>query len=192
MDTETEPVLGRPTIYTPELRATICLRLASGRTLRSLCRDEDMPHRDTIEGWLIDCDNEVNKGKAWIIDNFSGHYTRARTIQADNVHDECIDIADDATNDYMEIVKKKKNGEESKRIVFDKEAVMRSKLRVDARMAWLANTAPRVYGKNIKIESQALDKNGKPADQQPGMSSAAFLDHATAEIEKMLNKGETK
>lgn len=189
MDTETEQsVMGRPTIYTPELRAEFCRRLAGGRTKRSVCRDDDMPDRDTIERWLMDLPNEENKGKAWIIDDFYGHYAQARGFQAENVHDEIIDIADDSTNDYIEVIKKQKNGDEKKTILFDKEAVMRSKLRVDARLAWLANTDPRKYGKNIKVDSQLLGKDGKPTDPNPGMSSQAFMDAAAEAIEKATKK----
>lgn len=164
MNTETEQGRGRPSIYTPELRAELCSRLAEGRTLRSVCRDDDMPHRRTVEEWLMDLPNEENKGKPWIIDDFMSHYTRAREVQADNIHDEIVDIADDGTNDFMEIVKKRKDGSEHKTIIFDKEAVLRSKLRVDARLSWLANTSPRKYGKAVKVQNQDVDKEGKPID----------------------------
>lgn len=162
--TEKENVMGRPTIYTPELRKELCRRLASGRTLRSVCRDEDMPCREKVEDWLIDCDNEEKKDKPWVSDDFVRHYARARDIQAENVHDEIVEIADDATNDFMEIVKKQKDGSEKKTIILDKEAVMRSKLRVDARLSWLANTSPRKYGKSLKVQQQDVDKAGNPID----------------------------
>lgn len=181
---EPRPV-GRPTVYTPELRLELCRRLASGRTLRSVCRDEDMPCRETVEDWLIDCDKEETKEKIWILDDFLRHYTRAREVQADNVHDEIVDIADDGTNDYMEIEKKRRDGSAYKMVIFDKEHVQRSKLRVDARLSWLANTAPRKYGKNIKVESQVLGKDGQPTDP-PGSAQAtdAFLEHIMATMEK--------
>jgi hypothetical protein len=160
MDTETEKRgRGRPTIYTFELRDQLCRRIASGRTLRSVCRDDDMPCRETVEDWMIDCDNDSKEGKPWIIDEFLRHYARARRIQADNVHDECIDIADDGTNDFVE--RAIKGGKVV--VQFDKEHVNRSRLRIDARQAWLQNTEPRVYGKN-RVEIQALDKKGDKAD----------------------------
>lgn len=187
MDTEIEQRgRGQPTIYNPELRAELCLRLASGRTLRSVCRDDDMPCRRTVTSWLL-LDYEKKEDHPAVHDDFLRHYTRAREEQTENVHDEIVEIADDATNDFMEVVKKTKSGEKTT-ILFDKEHVMRSKLRVDARLAWLANTEPRKYGKNIKVESQALGKDGKPTDPAPGLGCEAFMEAATAEIEKRLKK----
>jgi hypothetical protein len=118
-----------------------------------------MPCRETVEDWMIDCDNGKKEDKPWVIDEFLRQYAHARRIQADNVHDECIDIADDGTNDFVEIALK---GGKTK-VIFDKEHVNRSRLRIDARHAWLANTAPRIYGKN-RVEIQALDKKGDKAD----------------------------
>ena len=173
---------GRPSIYTPELRKELCSRLSEGRTLRSVCRDEDMPHRRTVEEWLMDLPNEENKGKPWIADDFMSHYTRARTVQADNIHDEIVDIADDSTNDYVERIKKTKGGEK-KEILFDKEAVLRSRLRVDARLAWLSNTEPRKYGKNnAKVSTETLGKDGKPVDPPSDTGISRAITDALAKI----------
>lgn len=182
MTTETDkrPV-GRPTEYTPEIRAVLCQRLAEGRTLRSVCQDDDMPCRRTVTAWLL-LDYEKKEDHVAVKDEFLRHYTRAREEQAENIHDETIEIADDSTNDFMEIKDKKGNS----RIVLDKEAVMRSRLRVDTRQAWLANTAPRKYGRNINTSIQALDRNGNRADL-PGAQAAAvngYMAEALAAIEK--------
>jgi hypothetical protein len=155
---------GRPTIYTPALRDAICARLAAGQTLRAVCRDDDMPVRSTVHEWIIKDIGKVMEGEKVVEEGFSYHYALAREIGAEEIHDEIIEISDDSTNDYMEIVKKKRGGGEETKIVFDKEAVMRSRLRVDARQAYLANMAPKKYGRNVKVQSQALDKNGEPTD----------------------------
>lgn len=180
---EEQTKMGRPTIYTPELRAELCRRLASGRTLRSVCRDEDMPCRDIVQEWLLDCHKEEGKDKAWISDNFSDHYARAREIQAENVHDEIVEIADHNANDFIDI--EMKNGKT--KTIFDKEAVLRSKLRVDARLAWLANTSPRKYGRNVKVESQMLGKEGQPVDPS---GTAAATDAFMDTILEAIKKGE--
>src|SRR4051812_2164281 len=61
--------LGRPSTYTAELAATICARLATGETLRAVCRDDGMPSESTVRTWALD-DRE----------GFSAHYARAREI----------------------------------------------------------------------------------------------------------------
>ncbi len=45
-------LIGRPSIYTSALAADICECIASGESLRSVCRDEDMPALRTVTGWL--------------------------------------------------------------------------------------------------------------------------------------------
>jgi hypothetical protein len=43
---------GRPTKYTPEIADKICSKIVVGRSLRSICLDEDMPDLVTIYSWL--------------------------------------------------------------------------------------------------------------------------------------------
>ena len=44
---------GRPSKYTKAVADEICLRLAKGETLRSICRDEHMPHEATVRQWAV-------------------------------------------------------------------------------------------------------------------------------------------
>ena len=78
---------GRPTDYSPELTARICERLAIGESLRSICRDDEMPSMASIFLWL---------GKH---PEFSEQYTRAREAQAEAHADRIVEIADDDTLD---------------------------------------------------------------------------------------------
>jgi hypothetical protein len=73
---------GRPTKYNPELAAEICDRIASGRTLSAVCRDEDMPKRQTVVEWTL-------KHK-----DFSDQYADARRKLLEHWADEVSDIAD--------------------------------------------------------------------------------------------------
>ena len=45
---------GRPTLYSDELAATICRRLAEGESLRKICANPTMPDKSTVLSWLFD------------------------------------------------------------------------------------------------------------------------------------------
>lgn len=70
--------MGRPSIFTPELGEAICHRIACGESLRSICRDDDMPGKSTVMRWLSD------KDKA----EFLAQMDAARDLQADDFVDE--------------------------------------------------------------------------------------------------------
>lgn len=59
---------GRPSKYTEELAKEIIERLEKNESLRSICRDEHMPERQTIYNWLIERKD------------FFDHYARAREM----------------------------------------------------------------------------------------------------------------
>ncbi len=81
---------GRPSLYTDKLAAKLCRRLAEGETLRSVCRDKEMPDKATVLRWLGD------KTKI----DFRGQYAHARDMQADALFDEALEIADDVSGDW--------------------------------------------------------------------------------------------
>jgi hypothetical protein len=70
---------GRPSIYTPELAEEICLRLAEGESLRTICRDAHMPNLSAILTWVAE-----DRG------GFHAMYTCARTIQAHNLAERAL------------------------------------------------------------------------------------------------------
>ena len=139
--TESEPKNGRPTIYTDELAEQICLRIASGESVRSICIDDAMPSKATVMLWLIDGNH----------DKFSDQYAKARQIQAETLADELFDIADDGSNDWM--TRHGKDGEES--YVLNGEAVARSRLRVDTRKWYLSKVLPKFQDKPDKEPADA-------------------------------------
>lgn len=73
---------GRPTIYSTELAAEICRRLAEGESARSVCRDDSMPALSTVYKWLHD------------IDGFSEQYDRAKQDSADTYAETISEIGD--------------------------------------------------------------------------------------------------
>lgn len=77
---------GRPTDYTPELAAKICLHISEGKSLRSFCRADDAPDASTIFDWIHRHSE------------FAKQYARAREAQAEHWADELVELADDATD----------------------------------------------------------------------------------------------
>jgi hypothetical protein len=76
---------GNQPIYTPELAAEICKRIAQGQSLKSICRDEAMPSDMTVRDWALD----DYKG-------FASQYARATLIRMHVLADEVMEIADNA------------------------------------------------------------------------------------------------
>lgn len=71
---------GRPSSFTAEIADAICERLADGESMRSICRDEAMPARSTVDGWLA------------VSDEFRAKCARAREWQADGCDDEIVTL----------------------------------------------------------------------------------------------------
>ena len=127
--------VGRPSDYTEELAEAICLRLAEGESLRSVCSDDGMPSKQAVLRWL----NRHEK--------FRAQYVRAKEQGAEAIAEELFDIADDGANDWMEKLDKEGvcigyqlNGEH----------VQRSKLRIDTRKWYLSKIMPKKYGDRIQ------------------------------------------
>lgn len=135
---------GRPSEYDPAVCATICERIVNGESLRNICRSDDMPVSSTVFVWL-----QNNR-------EFAEQYARAREAQADTLADELLDIADDATNDWME--RQLRDG--STETVPDTEHINRSRLRVDTRKWIAAKLKPKKYGDSSSLSLS--DPDGKP------------------------------
>lgn len=114
----------------------ICNEMKKGRSLRSVLRDNDMPHSDTFYVW-------VDSSEAKTV-----QYARARDERADKIFEEMLSIADDSSNDTMYIETKK--GEIA---VEDKEWTNRSRLRIDTRKWMLSKMLPKKYGEKLDVTS---------------------------------------
>ena len=130
---------GRPTIYSDAIVDAICRRLESGESLRSICEDESMPSRTTVNTWL--CDESM--------ESFRTKYVRAREAQADYLAEEIIAISD-------EVEVETKFEDESVTLALSATAVARNRLRMDARKWYASKLAPKKYG-----DRQAVDLNAK-------------------------------
>ena len=130
---------GRPSSYSEEIADRICDGLADARSLRSICLEEGMPHQSTVFRWLAD--------ERYA--SFRDRYARAREAQADALFDEMLDIADDGSNDWIEL----KRDDGSTDTVLDHEHVQRSKLRIEARKWMASKLRPKVYGDKLDLSS---------------------------------------
>ena len=124
---------GRPSQFSQETADAICDRLGVGESLRSICRDDEMPALSTVFKWL-------NQQPA-----FADQYARAREEQAEALADEIVAIADEAD------VAVKHEGEEV-RLALDATGVARNRLRVDARKWAASKLKPKKYGDKIQTE----------------------------------------
>lgn len=92
-----------------------------------------LPTYMTVAGWL--------RGN----EKFQALYAQAKSDQADILAEEMLEIADKATNDWME-----RNDKDNPGYTLNGEAVARSRLRIETRK-WLAGKLrPKKYGEKIE------------------------------------------
>ena len=139
-NTSTKPrkPAGRPPLYDAreQLIEQICVRLATGEPLAQICRDEGMPADRTVRLW---CQEDTAIAAA---------IARAREMGEDALAEQCLEIADDARNDWME--RQGEDGGEGWRLNGDH--VQRSKLRIETRLKLLAKWNPKKYGDKVSAE----------------------------------------
>jgi len=133
---------GRPSVYTDEIAATICERLAAGESLRAICRDPGLPVAATVLTWA-----KTNP-------TFSEQYGSARQIGYQHLADDLLEIADDTVNDSLanEDGSPRQNG----------EWIARSRLRVDTRKWLLSKMLPKLYGDKLETTTKMVDENDVP------------------------------
>lgn len=129
---------GRPTKYTQAIADEICAEIISGKSLRTICLNEKFPDASTVFRWLAN-DNYAT---------FREQYARACEARTDALVEEIFDIADDGSNDWMDV----RRGNDIIRVV-DHEAIERSKLRVDSRKWYASKLRPRKYGEKLDLTS---------------------------------------
>lgn len=121
----------------------ICECIVNGMSLRSAIKElkeKDKIHASDFFRWLRE-DEDKNK-----------QYAHACLERVECMREDILDIADNGTNDWM--TKYNSKGDAIGLIV-DKEAIQRSKLRVDARQWHMSKVNPKKYG----ITPDSDDKN---------------------------------
>ena len=126
--------MGRPFDYTPELFNEMMAAIAtSTHSLRTICAThENFPDVASFYRWLQ------------AFPELREQYARAKEDQLQALEDEMRDIADESANDYMMT----KYGPK-----LDKEAVMRSKLRIETRQWLMGKLRPKKYGDKVQVEN---------------------------------------
>lgn len=180
-----EPTLHGLTIFTHALADKICDQLAQGISLNKICKQGDMPCRQTIYSWIYHNTGEVRGDDGQIIrEGFLDKYTRARNIGLDVMADNMLEMGEDGFTDAIH----PETGERMK--VLSKESVMLAKIRADNTKWYLSKIAPKKYGGEALIKTQMVDKEGNPTDLA-SQGSKFFDDIAQkvfAEFEKTIGK----
>lgn len=134
--------MARPSEFNDEIANEIVERIATTpRGIDFICESDDaLPSARTVHRWLN------------AHDDFRQSYLRARERQADLLFDECLEIADDCSNDSRVVgAGEDREGHE----VANSEWISRSKLRVDTRMRMAGKLAPKKYGEKAEIDLNA-------------------------------------
>lgn len=150
---------------TEDLFRLICMEMAEEHTpLAQICRRDDRPSKSEFfrykDGDDLDAENPASPD---IRSARLARYARARKDWLDGLVEESLEIADDATNDWVE------REMESGRIdvSLDRDHVQRSKLRIETRIKLAALLDPVRYGNLLKLG----DPNAKPMEAGGGKSA---------------------
>ena len=119
--------------YSKTIFKQICDRIATGESLRKICREEGYPSASAVVQWVMD-----DK------DNCAKQYGKAREIQAHLMVEELFNIVDDDSGDVLFI---KEDGTK----VINKEFVARSRLKFDARRWSISKVLPKIYGDKLDL-----------------------------------------
>ena len=148
---------GRPSTYDPAVATKICEQLSEGISLREICRQDGMPPWQTVYSWM--------ERDASLVEAIA----RAREIGYDALAEECLKIADDGTNDYVE-------GERGPQL--NSEHIQRSKLRIETRLKLLAKWSPKRYGERVQVAGDADSPLKVEAEVQADKLLQAILANA--------------
>lgn len=111
----------------------ILAEMMTGRSLRSILRDPNMPNSDTIYQWILE-----DKKK-------SDQYARAADIRADEIFDEMMNISDETDSDIITL--------DDGREVVNNNVISRDRLRIDTRKWILSKMNPKKYGDKVDFSS---------------------------------------
>jgi hypothetical protein len=130
---------GRPNSYSDKIAKRILKQLVHGmgRSLTSICRDENMPSLKTVYNWL-------DKNHPSYQEDFCQRYKICKMFQLDLIYDKIIEIADDERKLVFTKKVKDRHGNVIIKKV-EKSLLPRHKLQIQG-LKWLASRLqPRKY-----------------------------------------------
>lgn len=122
--------VGRPSDYTQEIADTICEQISQGKSLRSICREENMPSGVTIFSWL-----RTNP-------EFLSQYDRATSERTETQQEMILEIGDEAIV-HAETSDPKASG----------AIVSAYKLKADNLKWSMSKMKPKKYGDKVDVTS---------------------------------------
>lgn len=126
--------MGRHSKFTQEVGGQICLRIANGESLESICADDGMPHAPTVRGWIIDD-----------VQGFAAVSARAYRLGHDALAEQCLKIADTPL-EGTETTIKPDGGIEERR----GDMIAHRKLQIDTRLRLLGKWSKK-YGDKMTL-----------------------------------------
>src|SRR5262245_2322493 len=124
--------MGKPGVrYTEEWVAAFCLEIASGVSLKKICRRPDQPHHSTVFEWLH------------TKPEFRDKYAIAKSAAMDAMAEEILEIADESQDDWKT--------DERGREIPNKEVVLRSRLRIETRKWLMCKLNPKKFGDKADV-----------------------------------------
>lgn len=123
------------TLYKNDVAEKICEQLAEGKSLASICRSDDFPSKAVVFNWIRK------------FPEFREMYDRAKMESTDALFEEILDIADNASNDWME-----RNDPKNPGWVVNGDHIQRDRIRVDVRKWALSKLKPKKFGDSINAK----------------------------------------
>ena len=122
--------MARPSDYTQEIADKICAQLAEGKSLRTVCLQEDMPDKQTVFSWI-----RTHK-------EFLDQYARAKEESADADLETIEDLGDLAIEESKTADPKAANA-----------VVSAYKLKADNLKWAMSKKRPKKYGDKVDVTS---------------------------------------
>lgn len=121
--------------FSQELFDAICLEMAEGASLRSICARDDMPNKRTVLRWI-----EGNE-------SLQCQYSEAQNLRAEHYFDQILEIADN-----VRIGSRTTTKSDGEKEIVRGDMIERARLQVDARKWVLARMNPKKYGDKFTQE----------------------------------------